>query len=44
MGALPVSAHRRWILAEAGRIRVLEPASLREKIREAGKNIWMQNS
>ena len=34
----------RWILAEAGRIQVLEPRSLREKIRDAGKNIYMQNS
>lgn len=34
----------RWILAEAGRIRVLEPAWLREKIREAGKNIFTRNS
>ena len=34
----------RWILAEAGRIQVLEPASLRKKIREAGKNIYTQNS
>jgi len=34
----------RWILAEAGRIRVLEPASLREKIREAGRAIFEQNS
>ena len=34
----------RWILAEAGRIQVLEPASLREKIREAGKNICARNS
>ena len=34
----------RWILAEAGRIRVLEPASLREKIREAGRAIAEKNS
>ena len=34
----------RWILAEAGRIQVLEPASLREKIREAGRNICTRNS
>ncbi len=34
----------RWILAEAGRIQVLEPASLREKIRDAGKCIFEKNS
>jgi len=34
----------RWILAEAGRIQVLEPASLRKKIRDAGKNIFEKNS
>ena len=34
----------RWILAEAGRIQVLEPASLRRKIREAGKSIYTRNS
>ena len=34
----------RWILAEAGRIQVLEPASLREKVREAGKSIYTRNS
>jgi len=34
----------RWILAEAGRIQVLEPKSLRKKIREAGKNIYTRNS
>lgn len=42
----PVVEHEviRWILAEAGRIQVLEPASLRKKIREAGKNIYEKNS
>ncbi|MBR4665612.1 MAG: WYL domain-containing protein, partial [Lentisphaeria bacterium] len=34
----------RWVLAEAGRIQVLEPKSLRKKIREAGKNIYTKNS
>ena len=34
----------RWILSEAGRIQVLEPASLRKKIRDAGKNIFEKNS
>ncbi len=34
----------RWILAEAGRIQVLEPASLRKKICDAGKNIFEKNS
>ena len=34
----------RWVLAEAGRIQVLEPESLRRKIREAGKNIYERNS
>ena len=33
----------RWILAEAGRIQVLEPASLRKKIREAGLLIAENN-
>jgi len=34
----------RWILAEAGRIQVLEPASLREKVAEAGREITRRNS
>ena len=34
----------RWILAEAGRIQVLEPAALRNKIRDAGRNIFEKNS
>ena len=34
----------RWILAEAGRIQVLEPASLRKKIFETGKNISEKNA
>lgn len=34
----------RWILAEAGRIQVLEPKALREKIAEAGRNITRNNS
>ena len=34
----------RWILAEAGRIQVLEPASLRKKIHDAGRNIFEKNS
>lgn len=33
----------RWILAEGGRIRVLEPAWLRQKIAEAGKAIMDNN-
>lgn len=34
----------RWILAEAGRIQVLEPQWLREKIAEAGREITRRNS
>ena len=34
----------RWILAEAGRIQVLEPKSLRDKIAEAGREITRRNS
>ncbi len=34
----------RWILAEAGRIQVLEPKALREKIAEAGREITRKNS
>jgi len=34
----------RWILAEAGRIQVLEPQSLRDKIAEAGREITRRNS
>ncbi|MBQ7178582.1 MAG: WYL domain-containing protein [Victivallales bacterium] len=34
----------RWILGEAGRIQVLEPLCLREKIAEAGREITRQNS
>ncbi len=34
----------RWVLAEAGRIQVLEPRALRKKICEAGKNICTRNS
>jgi len=34
----------RWILAEAGRIQVLEPQSLRKKIAEAGREITRRNS
>ena len=34
----------RWILAEAGRIQVLEPLSLREKVAEAGREITRRNS
>ena len=33
----------RWILGEGGRIEVLEPASLREKVAAAGKLIWERN-
>ena len=42
----PVIEHEviRWILAEAGRIQVLEPAALRKKIHDAGKNIFEKNS
>jgi len=42
----PIVEHEvmRWILAEAGRIRVLEPAWLREKVAKAGKNIMEKNS
>ena len=34
----------RWVLGEAGRIEVLEPESLRKKIREAGRLICERNS
>ncbi len=34
----------RWILAEAGRIQVLEPPSLRKKIAAAGREIARRNS
>ncbi len=34
----------RWILAEAGRIQVLEPQGLRKKIAEAGREIARRNS
>ena len=34
----------RWILAEAGRIQVLAPKSLRNKIAEAGREITRRNS
>ena len=34
----------RWILGEAGRIQVLEPKELREKIAEAGREITRRNS
>ncbi len=34
----------RWVLAEAGRIRVLEPEWLREKVAAAGKKIIEANS
>ena len=34
----------RWILAEAGRIQVLAPESLRRKIRDAGREIMEKNS
>ncbi len=42
----PVVEHEfmRWILAEAGRIQVLEPAWLRQKVAEAGKMIMEKNS
>lgn len=42
----PVIEHEvtRWILAEAGRIQVLEPAWLRQKVAEAGKFILEKNS
>ena len=33
----------RWILGESGKIEVLEPASLREKVAAAGKLIWERN-
>ena len=33
----------RWILGEAGRIEVLEPPELREKVAAAGKLIWDRN-
>lgn len=33
----------RWILGESGKIEVLEPDSLREKIAAAGKLIWERN-
>lgn len=34
----------RWILAEGGRIQVLEPKPLRDKIAEAGREITRRNS
>ncbi len=34
----------RWILGEAGRIQVLEPKSLRDKIADAGRDITRNNS
>ena len=34
----------RWILGEAGRIQVIEPQSLRERIAEAGREITRRNS
>ena len=34
----------RWVLAEAGRIRVLEPAWLREKVAAAGYAIAERNA
>ena len=42
----PVVEHEiiRWILAEAGRIQVLEPQWLRQKVAEAGKIIMEKNS
>ena len=33
----------RWILGESGKIKVLEPDSLRKKVAAAGKLIWEQN-
>ena len=33
----------RFVLGEAGRIRVLYPEELRKKVAEAGKNIWEKN-
>jgi predicted DNA-binding transcriptional regulator YafY len=33
----------RWILGESGKIKVLEPDSLREKVAAAGKLIWERN-
>ena len=33
----------RWILGEAGKIEVLEPDSLREKVAGAGRLIWERN-
>ena len=33
----------RWILGESGKIEVLEPVSLREKVAEAGRLIWERN-
>ena len=34
----------RWVLGEGGKIEVLEPVSLREKVAAAGKLIWERNS
>ena len=34
----------RWVLAEAGRIQVLAPESLRKKVAEGGKAVWEKNS
>ncbi|MCF6174772.1 MAG: WYL domain-containing protein [Victivallaceae bacterium] len=33
----------RWVLGEAGKIRVIEPATLRKKIVEAGQRIAKAN-
>ena len=50
-GSLVLSLHPtvehevlKWILSEGGRIQVLEPLSLREKVAEAGRNITLRNS
>lgn len=42
----PVTEHEvmRWVLSEAGRIQVLEPSFLREKIAEAAQRILEKNS
>lgn len=46
LGLRPTVEHdvMRWILAEAGRVQVLEPAWLREKVAAAGRAIAENNS
>ena len=34
----------RWVLGESGKIEVLDPPELREKVAAAGKKIWERNT